>query len=220
MIECEPTVNEFVLKVATPAPFKVTGEPSTLVPSLNVIVPEGAGAPGDAGATVAVNVTEFPESRGAALEVNVIPVPAWSTRRLISGAPFQQSWVARGMAIGDLDNDGRVDAVVTTNEGPVHILHNETPAQNHWLTLELVGHKSNRDAIGAVVKVITADLQQTTTVSTTGSYLSSSDKRVHFGLGKEDKALKTEIRWPSGIEQTLENVAADRILRIDKAASP
>ena len=66
-----------------------------------------------------------------------------------SGGVFEQSWVARGLAVGDIDNDGRLDAVVTTNDGPVHILHNETSADNHWLLLKLVGHKSNRDAIGA-----------------------------------------------------------------------
>ena len=73
-----------------------------------------------------------------------------------SGDVFQQVWVARGLAIGDLDNDGRLDAVVTTNDGPVHILHNETPTQNHWLLLTLTGHKSNRDAIGAEVMIVTA----------------------------------------------------------------
>ena len=58
------------------------------------------------------------------------------------------------MAIGDIDNDGRIDAIVTTNGGPAHLLHNETPTTNHWLTLKLIGHKSNRDGIGAVVRVI------------------------------------------------------------------
>ena len=134
----------------------------------------------------------------------------------VSGAPFQQRWVARGMAIGDLDNDGRVDAVVLTNEGPVHILHNATATQNHWLILELVGHKSNRDGIGAVVTVTTPDSQQTATVSTAGSYLSSSDKRVHFGLGPQGKIQTIEICWPSGVDQVLKNVPADRILKIQE----
>ena len=137
-----------------------------------------------------------------------------------SGAVFGQPWLGRGMAIGDIDNDGRLDAVVTTNDGPAHILHNETPTQNHWITLKLVGHKSNRDGIGAEVKLVTAKGQQCATVSTAGSYLSSSDKRVHFGLGPESVAQSIEIRWPSGIEQTLKNVTADQILTVDEPLSP
>jgi hypothetical protein len=134
-----------------------------------------------------------------------------------SGAVFQQSWVGRGMAIGDIDNDGRIDAVVTTNDGAAYILRNETPTQNHWLTLKLVGHKSNRDAIGAEVKLVTAKGQQSATVSTTGSYLSSSDKRVHFGLGSESVAQTIEIRWPSGILETLKDIRSDQILEVDEA---
>jgi hypothetical protein len=133
-----------------------------------------------------------------------------------SGAVFSQRWVGRGMAVGDLDNDGRLDAVVTTNGGPAYVLHNETPTTNHWLTLLLVGHKSNRDAIGAEVKVVTAHGAQYWTVSTTGSYLSSNDKRAHFGLGADTAARSIEIRWPSGIRQTLTNVSGDRIVRIDE----
>jgi len=136
-----------------------------------------------------------------------------------SGAVFSQPWLSRGLAIGDIDNDGRLDAVVTTNDGPIHVLHNETPTQNHWLLLKLVGHKSNRDAIGAEVKLVAAKGQQFATVSTAGSYLSSSDKRVHFGLGSESVAQSIEIRWPSGITQALKNVHADQILTVDEPAS-
>jgi hypothetical protein len=134
-----------------------------------------------------------------------------------SGAIFHESWLGRGMAIGDIDNDGRIDAVVTTNDGPAYILRNETPTENHWLTLKLVGHKSNRDAIGAEVKLVTAKGQQFATVSTAGSYLSSSDKRVHFGMGSESTAQTIEIRWPSGILETLKNIRADQILQVDEA---
>jgi hypothetical protein len=134
-----------------------------------------------------------------------------------SGAIFHESWLGRGMAIGDIDNDGRLDAVVTTNDGPAYILRNETPTQNHWLSLKLVGHKSNRDAIGAEVKLVTAQGQQFATVSTAGSYLSSSDKRVHFGMGSESIAQTIEIRWPSGILQKLKNIPADQILQVDEA---
>jgi hypothetical protein len=133
-----------------------------------------------------------------------------------AGDVFQKAWVGRGLAIGDIDNDGRLDAVVTTNDGALHVLHNSTQNQNHWLTLELVGHRSNRDAIGAEVKLVTAKGAQWATVTTAGSYLSSSDKRVHFGLGSEAIARSIEIRWPSGLRQTLRDVHADQILQIQE----
>ena len=133
-----------------------------------------------------------------------------------SGDAFQNRWLGRGMAIGDIDNDGRIDAVVTTNDGPIHVLHNETRTSNHWLILNLVGHKSNRDAIGALVKIQTLKGAQFATVTTASSYLSSSDKRVHFGLGPESSVQSLEIRWPSGIMQQLKNVKGDQILRVDE----
>jgi enediyne biosynthesis protein E4 len=133
-----------------------------------------------------------------------------------SGAVFHESWLGRGLATGDIDNDGRVDAVVTSNDGPVYVLHNETLTQNHWLTLKLVGHKSNRDAIGAEVRLVAANNSQFATVSTAGSYLSSNDKRIHFGLGAESFAQSIEIRWPSGIRQTLKNVRTDQVLQVDE----
>ncbi len=136
-----------------------------------------------------------------------------------SGAVFSQPWVSRGLAVGDLDNDGRLDAVVTLNGGPAHILHNETATPNHWLLLNLVGHKSNRDGIGAEIKLTTTRGPQWATVSTAGSYLSSNDKRAHFGLGSETSARSIEIRWPSGIVQKLENVRADQVLKIDEPSS-
>ena len=111
-----------------------------------------------------------------------------------SGAVFRQSWVARGMAIGDLNNDGRLDAVVATNDGPAYVLRNETRNSNHWLLLKLVGHRSNRDAIGAEIAITTASGSQYSTVSTASSYLSASDKRVHFGLGTAASVQKIEIR--------------------------
>jgi len=137
-----------------------------------------------------------------------------------SGTAFQQLWLGRGLAIGDIDNDGRVDVVISTNDGPLHVLLNETLTSNHWLTLNLVGHKSNRDAIGAQVKIQTAEGVQYATVSTAGSYLSASDKRVHFGLHGESVAQSIEIHWPSGSTQELKNVKADQILRVDEAPTP
>jgi enediyne biosynthesis protein E4 len=135
-----------------------------------------------------------------------------------SGDVFRQGWVGRGLAIGDIDNDGREDFVVSTNDGPAYILRNTTETSNHWLTLELVGHKSNRDAVGAVIKLTTSRGSQWWTVSTTGSYLSANDKRAHFGLGADPEAKAIEIRWPSGVHQILEHVKADQILRIDEPA--
>jgi enediyne biosynthesis protein E4 len=137
-----------------------------------------------------------------------------------SGDVFAQRWVGRGMAVGDLDNDGRLDAVVTTNGGQAYVLRNETPTQNHWLTLLLVGHKSNRDAIGAEIKVVTPHSTQYWTVSTAGSYLSSNDKRAHFGLGADSVARTVEIQWPSGIRQTLTDIAGDRVVKIDEPVVP
>jgi len=134
----------------------------------------------------------------------------------MSGAVFQDAWVGRGMAIGDIDNDGRVDAVVSTNGGAAHVLRNETPTSNHWLALKLVGHKSNRDGIGAVVKVTTGQGSQWVTVTTASGYLSSSDVRPHFGLGPNAAAQSVEIHWPSGIVQTLKDVAGDRIVKVDE----
>jgi hypothetical protein len=133
-----------------------------------------------------------------------------------SGSVFHEAWAGRGLAIGDLNNDGRVDAVVTTNDGAAHVLTNETGNGNHWIILKLTGHKSNRDGIGAVVKVVTGQGAQTGTVTTASSYLSSSDKRLHFGLGKESSISLVEIRWPSGIVQQLREVKSDQVLDVDE----
>jgi enediyne biosynthesis protein E4 len=136
-----------------------------------------------------------------------------------AGDVFKQAWVGRGLAVGDLDNDGREDVVVTTNDGPAYVLHNETSTANHWLTLDLVGHQSNRDAIGAEVKVTTHGGSQWLTISPAGSYLSSSDKRAHFGLGAATEAT-VQIHWPSGVDQVLKNVKANQVMKIDEPGGP
>ena len=133
-----------------------------------------------------------------------------------SGDVFKNSWAARGMAVGDIDNDGRIDAVVTINDGEAHVLRNETDTRNHWITLRLTGHKSNRDGIGAVVKVTGAGGPQWATVTTASGYLSSSDPRLHFGLGTSPGNVSLEIRWPSGIVQTLHDVKPDRQIAVDE----
>ncbi len=136
-----------------------------------------------------------------------------------SGEVFHEAWVGRGLAAGDIWNDGHVDVVVATNGGPSYILRNETPTANHWLGIKLVGHKSNRDGIGAGIKLTTSKGTQFVTVSTAGSYLSSNDKRAHFGLGSDVSAQSIEIRWPSGVTQTLKNVSGDRVLVVDEPSA-
>ncbi len=131
-----------------------------------------------------------------------------------SGEVFQQKWAGRCMASGDIDNDGRIDVVITSNDGPAWVLRNETPDGGHWITLNLIGVKSNRDGIGAQVELSTDTAKQYATANTTGSYQSSSDKRVHFGLGSAELVKSIRVRWPSGIVQTLDNVKADQILNV------
>jgi len=138
----------------------------------------------------------------------------------VSGEVFHEAWVGRGMAIGDIDNDGRIDAVVSTNGGAAHVLRNETATSNHWITLRLTGHRSNRDGIGAVVKLTTRNGSQWATVTTSSGYLSASDPRVHFGMGDNASAASIEIRWPSGVVQTLTDVRGDRQLQIDEPVTP
>ncbi|GGG96800.1 CRTAC1 family protein [Silvibacterium dinghuense] len=134
----------------------------------------------------------------------------------VSGDVFTKRWVGRGMATGDINNDGLEDVVVTENGGPAHVLLNETKTANHWIGFSLVGHKSNRDAIGAVIKITTPQGSQWATVTTASSYLSASDKRVEFGLGREASVQSVEIRWPSGIVQTLKDVKSGQYLKVDE----
>ena len=132
----------------------------------------------------------------------------------LSGAIFLEPWAARGLAIGDINNDGKLDAVVTTNDGPAWVLRNETETPNHWITLNLIGTRSNRDAIGAQVKVSITAGDQYATVTTASSYQSSSDKRLHFGLSAADLIREIEIRWPSGIHQVLHDQKPDQMVTI------
>jgi hypothetical protein len=133
------------------------------------------------------------------------------------GPAFTRKGFHRGSAFGDLNNDGAEDIVVTgLNERP-RILMNSAEPGAHWLLLDLVGTVSNRDAIGARVKLVTASGRTLYNhVAVSVGLMSSSDKRVHFGLGPERQVRSIEIRWPNGQVQTLEAAAADRILRIEE----
>jgi len=136
------------------------------------------------------------------------------------GAGFLRAGYQRGSAIGDLNNDGFEDLVVTSLMERPRILLNSGGNGNHWLTLELVGRYSNRDAIGAKVKLTTvAGRVLYNHVSVSTGFMSSSDKRVHFGLGGEKQIASIEIRWPRGAVQTLKDVAADRFLKVEEDVS-
>jgi hypothetical protein len=130
-----------------------------------------------------------------------------------AGADFARAAPHRGLAYGDLDNDGRVDLVITALGAPVSVLHNITETHNHWILLKLVGTKSNRMGIGAQIRVTTGDGRKLYNEATTSTgYAASSDPRVHFGLGDSRLIREIEIRWPSGTRQLLHDVTADRIM--------
>ena len=118
---------------------------------------------------------------------------------------------SRGAAFGDLDNDGKIDVVVENIDGSPMILHNDSANAVHWITFQLIGTRSNRLALGAKVRVVTGSLSQIDEVRSGGSYLSQNDLRLHFGLGPIGKVDDVEIRWPSGVTQTLHNLSADHI---------
>ncbi len=137
-----------------------------------------------------------------------------------AGADFSRPAAHRGAAFGDLDNDGRIDAVVTVLNGKAKYFHNVTRNANHWILLKLVGTKSNRMGLGAQVAITTDDgRKQVNEVTTAVGYAGSSDPRVHFGLGNSKVIREIEVRWPSRIRQVLNNVQADRILTIEERAA-
>jgi hypothetical protein len=130
------------------------------------------------------------------------------TKDVGGGLTIEKS--SRGAAFGDYDNDGDIDVLVVNMNDTPTLLRNDTPRTRHWITLRLVGTKSNRDAIGARVTIEAGGRRQTVIVRADGSYLSSNDVRAHFGLGEATKIGRVEIRWPSGLVQNVGALAVDR----------
>jgi hypothetical protein len=133
-----------------------------------------------------------------------------------SGPIFQQALSARGMAIGDFDNDGAIDVLISVNNGAPVLLRNNAGAQNHWLGIRLVGTKSNADAIGARITYQAQDLKRSRMKVGGGSYLSSHDPRVVLGIGKRTKLDWIEIKWPlpGGKTERFTDLPVDRYITI------
>lgn len=120
----------------------------------------------------------------------------------------------RGSAVGDFNHDGKLDIVVTALSAPAEVWMNDSPNHNHWLELALRGTKSNRDGIGARIRIVAGGQTQFSYKSTASGYASSSAGPVHFGLGTAKMVNEIEVRWPSGTLQILKNIEADRILPV------
>jgi hypothetical protein len=134
--------------------------------------------------------------------------------RVIAGEVFRQDWAGRGAAFGDIDNDGDIDIAVSNVGQKAYVLRNDGGNRKNWIGIQTVGTKSNRDGIGARIKVVSGSgLTQYFTVNTAVGYLSASDKRVIAGLGEDSIAKLVEIRWPSGITQKFANVKTRQYLK-------
>lgn len=138
----------------------------------------------------------------------------WTALTAAAGLTAAPGARHRGLAFGDFDGDGRMDVVVTALSADAEIWMNRTKNADHWLDIALRGTRSNRDGIGARIKVVTGTITQYNHMTTSVGYASSSDGPVHFGLGPDTVADTVEIRWPSGAVQTLHHITADQILKV------
>jgi enediyne biosynthesis protein E4 len=134
------------------------------------------------------------------------------------GAGFASPRVGRGAAYADINNDGALDVLMTTNGGRAYLYRNEGTS-NHSLRIKLVGTKSNRDGIGAVIRLVSGEVKQSKMVRSGSSYLSQSELVVTFGLGSRTKADAIEIQWPSGQTDKLTNVNAGQTIAVEEGKS-
>jgi hypothetical protein len=134
----------------------------------------------------------------------------------ISGDAFQTPYVGRGVAFADFDNDGFLDVLVANNGDPPLLIHNGGSNGNHFVSFQLVGTKSNRDALGTRLKLTVGGITQIREITSGGSYLSQSDLRAHFGLGVTAKIEVLEITWPSGVRQFFRDIPGDQFYRIQE----
>ena len=130
------------------------------------------------------------------------------------GAAMTEPKAARGAAFGDFDNDGSVDVLVNNVHDTPDLYRLRADPSNHWITLRLVGKRSNRDAIGARVTLAAGELRLVDEVRGAGSYISQNDLRVHFGLGKAERVEKVTVRWPAGGEESWSGLKADRFVEL------
>jgi hypothetical protein len=134
----------------------------------------------------------------------------------IAGPGLDLRRSGRGVAFGDIDNDGRVDILINNQNDPPTLLHNESGNVGHWISIRTIGTKSNRDGIGARVGLIAGTLHQIQEVRSGGSYLSQNDLRLHFGLGSATKIDRIEVHWPTGLTDIVKDALADRCLTIQE----
>jgi len=132
------------------------------------------------------------------------------------GRVMMDERVGRGLAIGDLDNDGRLDVVINNLDGIPEVLHNELPDRGNWLLVKLTGAAGNTDAIGAVVTARTGGTSQRRVVQSGTSYISQNDMRVHFGLGSAAQVDSLDVRWPDGTSSKLSNVKANQLIAVKR----
>jgi enediyne biosynthesis protein E4 len=133
-----------------------------------------------------------------------------------AGSGMQLVQSSRGVAFGDYDDDGRTDAVVVNMDEGVALLHNTTRNGHHWLTVRTVGSRSNRDGIGAWIRLRAGGREQVREVRTSGSFASANDPRAHFGLGTAAKVDLLEVRWPGGAKQSFSEVPIDRVVVVSE----